>query len=259
MLRSVLAVFIFLSASYSSFAMPAGWNTRESRHFIVYYRNADKDFIDDLLKESETRYKSIPRNLGLKLKREWLGQKRGKIYIYDTAEQYQAQAGQPEWSDGVSIQKLRVIFSFVGAKNFFHSALPHELAHIFFREAVGFRNKAVPVWLEEGVGASQEVLNLPEIKKMLEDALAKGRLIALSSLQEKDLRSLQDKTEIGLFYAQSASVVRYLLSEFGPDRFRSFCRDLQNNLDLEKALDKTYGFRNILELDQAWQRYLAQN
>jgi hypothetical protein len=256
MLKLVLLIFMFLSVDRSCSAMPAGWTTRESQHFIVYYRSADKDFVENLLQRSEAYYKSIPENLGLKLKQEWKGSKRSKIYIYDTSKQYQDQTGQPEWSDGSSIQKLRVIFSFLGAKNFSTSALPHELAHIIFREAVGFQNKDIPVWLEEGVGSSQEEMDFPKVKEVLKNYLAENKLIAISELQEKDLRALQDKAEIDLFYAQAASIVGYLLSEFGPDHFRIFCQNLENNLSLEKALEKAYGFRDIRKLDQAWLGFL---
>ena len=259
MRKSALAVFIFLSAVSFVFAMPAGWNIRQSRHFIVYYRNANKDFVEKLIVRSESYYQSIPKSLGLKLKQQWLNQKRCKVYIYDTAKQYQDQTGQPDWSDGSSIQKLRVIFSFMAAKNFLDSALPHELTHIIFREAVGFQNKAIPVWLEEGVGASQEQLDFYKVKELLKDDLAKGKLIDISRLQEIDLRSLRNKAKIDLFYSQAASIVRYLLSGFKSDRFQIFCQNLRNGLSMEKALNKTYGFRSILELDQAWQRYLAQS
>jgi hypothetical protein len=256
MLKLTLAIFIFFSSVYSSFAMPAGWNTRESQHFIIYYRNADKDFVDNLVRRSEKYYRSIPRNLGLKLTRQWNGPKRSKIYVYDTARQYQEQTNEPEWSDGSSIQRLRVIFSFSGAQRFSGSVFPHELAHIIFREIVGFENGSIPVWLEEGVASSQEDQDLARIELSLQVALAKGLLPSLESLQKIDPRVLKDKDRIDLFYGQSLSVVNFLISRNGSARFGDFCRALGKKKDLGKALLENYQYKDIRELDLAWQVYL---
>ncbi len=258
MLKLVLVVFMFFSAGYSSFAMPAGWNTRESRHFIVCYRSADKDFVEKLLKKSESYYQSIPKNLGIKLTQEWKGSKRSKVYIYDTARQYQAQTNEPEWSDGSSIQRLRVIFSFSGAKQFLDSAFPHELAHIIFREAVGFDNDSVPVWLDEGVASSQENLDLVRIERSLRESLANGLLPSLERLQGINPRSLKDKIQIDLFYGQALSVVSYLLSKFGEERFGLFCRVLGKRKNLEDSLFQAFHYKNIQELDKSWKGYLKE-
>jgi hypothetical protein len=258
MRRIFIAVFMIFLTVNCGLALPPAWNSRQSRHFIVYYRSANKDLVEQLVIRSESYYRSIPKNFGLKLTQEWEGPKRSKVYIYDTAEQYQAQAGQPEWSDGSSIQKLRVIFSFVGAKNFFDSALPHELAHIIFREAVGFENKSVPVWLEEGIASYPEKYNSRRIEGSLRETLAKGLLPGLEHLQGINPRSLKDKNQIDIFYGQALSVVDYLISKFGSKRFGFFCRALGKGENLENSLLKAFYFKNIQELDSAWQEYLKE-
>jgi hypothetical protein len=48
----------------------------------------------------------------------------------------------------------------------------------------------------------------------------------------------------------------YLVKEFSEDNFVRFCYYLRDTKDLEKSITSAYPFRNMQELDQAWQRYL---
>jgi hypothetical protein len=256
MFKSWIAVLIILGAVTPGLAMLSGWNIRESPHFIVYYRGVDSGFADEAIKKAEGYYLSLPLNLGVDPQGDWGNDKRVKIYIYDDIRQFRAATREPLWSDGSSIQRLRVIFSHRQAKNFLDQALPHELAHIIFRETVGHENRVVPVWLEEGVASSQENRDFSFDLKQLKALLDNGGLMSTAGLQRFDLRGSVDKEKIDIFYLQSGAIVRYLLSSFGPKIFGDFCRSLAWGKDLEKSLRGAFGFKDIRELDLAWRRSL---
>src|SRR3989338_7116526 len=134
--------FWILGFSTCSFAFDdKGWNEEKSAHFIVYYKNAEERFVRQTIDKAEEYYKSIAENLGFTRYDFWLWDKRAKIYIYDSAEDYQAATGKPAWSGGVAFSHQKVIETYPWAQGFMQSLLPHELGHIIFREFIGFGSK----------------------------------------------------------------------------------------------------------------------
>ncbi len=59
--------------------------------------------------------------------------------------------------------------------------------------------------------------------------------------------------EAALFYAESQSMVRFLLA-LNPSRFAGFCRDLRDGVSLGEALGKNYpkDFPNIMAFEEKW-------
>lgn len=233
------------------------WNIAKSTHFIVYYKNAPEDFISQLIDKSEDYYNGIADNLGFRRYNFWLWDNRAKIYIHADANSYQALTGQPAWSSGCAQVKEKIIHTFPYAKGFFDRILPHEIGHIIFREFVGFDNRALPLWLDEGVASYQENLpRKPVIKKIIREAVEEKKFLDLESLSRFNPHSTADNELVNLFYVEAVSLVDYLVSDFGTDKFVHFCQALRDKKNLEESLASTYSFRNSAELDESWQRYL---
>jgi hypothetical protein len=228
------------------------WQESKSTHFIIYYNNASQDFIQKVVDESEKHYNEIAGSLGFNRYDFWLWDNRAKIYIHDSANLYQSATGQPGWSGGMSEPAQKVIHSFIMAQGFFEHLLPHEIGHIIFREFVGFFNDAIPDWLDEGVVSYQESLNNPAMKMAISKATSQGRLIGLNKLFSMKPYSMQDTDMVGLFYAESASLVDYLIKEFGRDKFVAFCQDLRDKKNFLRALSSNYPFSNIYEFEEGW-------
>ena len=247
----LLTVFIL-----GNIALADTWNTAKSMHFIIYYKNAPDRFLDELTDKAENYYNKIADDLGFRRYNFWLWDNRAKIYIYNDAKDYQAATGEPLWSSGCAYPREKVIRTFPYAKKFFDTILPHEMGHIIFREFVGFDNNAIPVWLDEGVASYQQDLRFSAAGIMIKDALRKNRFIPLGELSEINSLSTADTDKVNLFYAEAVSIVDYLVKEFGQDRFMLFCQILRDKNNLEQALILTYSFKNIEELDKAWQNYL---
>jgi len=252
----VLIVAIFSLCLSFALANNDGWSVEKSAHFIVYYKNAPRDFIEKIIEKSEYYYNKIADDLGFRRFDFWLWDNRAKIYIHDDAKAYQAATNQPSWSVGCAIMKEKVIHTFPYAKGFFDTTLPHEMGHIIFREFVGFDNQAVPVWLDEGVASYQENLVYSMAHKLVAEAIATNKFINLESLSKINPQLIKDDVSALLFYAEAVSIVDYLVKEFGKDNFILFRQNLRDKTDLERAISYVYPFRNIQEMDQAWQKYL---
>lgn len=255
MKKYILYLIIILIAHTTVAAVNKDWHTVKSTHFIVYYKNASDSFIEKLLDKSEYYYEEIAYNLGFRRYNFWLWDNRARIYIYDDAKEYQDTTGQPAWSSGAANARDKIIHTFPYAKGFFETILPHEMGHIIFREFVGFDNNASPIWLDEGVASYQENFRNPMISRVVKEALYANKLIGLEELSKFNPQSVQDEESVRLFYAEAVSVVDYLVREFSKDNFVRFCRALRDKRNLDAAISSIYPFRNIQELDKAWQVY----
>lgn len=71
------------------------------------------------------------------------------------------------------------------------------------------------------------------------------------------LNSEKSTEIVNIFYAESASIVYYMIVELGQARFENFCRKLADGVSFEEALDQNYSsFRSIQDLNDRWVGYL---
>ena len=226
------------------------WQKRECDHFIIYYRKeVPEDYIEQVAVKVEEYYTSISVNLGFNVYEFWLWEKRAKIYIFKDAVEYKKVAEQPGWSGGAVSLRHKIIKTYPWNEGFFDKLLPHELGHLMFHEFVGFKNN-IPLWLDEGVAISQEKSDIRNYSVMM-----KGLRVSLSF---NKLHNITTKTLIvpEIFYVQSASIVDYLLTQFGKDAFLKFCNSLKNGQTVEEAISSAYHFRDLKQFNQAWLEYL---
>ncbi len=152
------------------FSEASAWQTKKSDHFILYYEGMDQTFPDRVVREAESHYGEITDALGFSRRSEfWLWEKRCRIYLYGSKEEYHTLTKQEEWSGGFSVPSDRKIVSYQGSGEFSDSILPHELAHLIFRDFLGTKNGQVPLWMDEGLAMAQE-----KTKRVSLDALVKN-------------------------------------------------------------------------------------
>jgi hypothetical protein len=253
-LFSVLCFLFSVSFAFDE----KGWNIKKSTHFIVYYKGASDNFINQVIDKAEEYYKDIADNLGFTRHNFWLWDNRAKIYIYDNAKDYQEKTGKPAWSGGAVYYHEKVIETYPWAEGFFHSLLPHELGHIIFREFIGGQGNA-PAWIDEGVAMSQEKIKRTDIKKKLLQALDEKKLIPLDKLSQLNIGFVNDKEIVELYYLESLSVITYLFDTFGKGNFVRFCHALKERKPFDEALNEGYRvFKNVEDLHKAWIRYIKE-
>ncbi len=240
------------------FAQAERWKELKSEHFIVYYREAPFDFVQNVQKAAEQYYREINENLGFARYEGWSYDRRAKIYIYNDQEDYVQNAGVAQWSHGVASAQRREIRTFPSAHGFFDSTLPHELGHIVFREFIGM-DVWVPSWLEEGVAMYQEKARRWGANRDVQQAIKAGKFISLRELMHMPLYSDTPRETVELFYAEAASLTYFMISELGKFRFVNFCRKLKNRSSFESALHAAFPrVRNIDDLNKMWMDYLSQ-
>ena len=257
------ALMIWVSVGASVAAAEGGWSEIRSDHFVLRYeKQVQLDFAQSVRHRAEAVYQDAIRYFGsLPAKNFWLWDNRCKIYLYATQSAYLEKTRQPPWSGGFAIPGDRTIVSFQGAPRFLDSILPHEMAHLIFREFVGVGNGQVPKWLDEGFAVLQERVDQNRFNTVVEQAVRSGAFVPFVQLNSAQPAHNNQTIEAQLFYAQAQSLTRFLLEGRDPSYFLDFCRLLRDGSAVEAALKKSYphDFRTIDEFEQKWRKYVLQS
>jgi len=234
----------------------AKWKEYKNQHFVIYYKEAPLDFVKTVGKSAEEYYSEITRNLGFTRYKGWTWDRRAKIYIYDSNEDYVESARTYRWSGGIASPMFKIIRTFPAARGFFDSTLPHELGHIIFREFVGFKAQ-IPNWFEEGIAMYQEKAKRWGAHDIVRKAIKNETFMTLDDLAGIKLNNETEQATVSLFYAESASIVSYMINELGEFRFERFCRELKEGKSFDETLEKVYvRFQDTKKLNNVWVGYL---
>lgn len=278
-LCSLFSILFLFSFIYTAFAQQ--WKELSGEHFIVYFTQ-DENFAKNVLEKAEVYYQRIALELGYPRYSEfWLWAKRVKICIHPDHKSFLEATGQPAWSKGMADYVNKEIVSYAWSEDFAESLLPHEMAHLIFRDFVGFKGD-VPLWLDEGVAQWAEESKRAEIKSKARELYQNDSFLLLSDLMklridnlketqrvyirptitkngEKGVVFLSTENLVTTYYLEAVSLVGFLIEKYGSNRFASFCRELRDGKALEEALRSTYSefIHSLDELETAWRKYLA--
>lgn len=124
----------------------------------------------------------------------------------------------------------------------------HEITHIVVRQAVA-GPFGVPDWLNEGLAVYAQTRPLENQRQALDLAVRNGQVFSVRSLSSASLAALGSR--VSLFYAQSWSLVDFLLDTYGEEAFAELFRTFKEGATTADALELIYGF-NQDGLENAW-------
>jgi len=275
-----LAFFFFCMFMPAKPALAQVWHTVKSDHFVVFYQGGES-FAQKVADKAERYYQSIAYDIGYpRYSKFWIWENRVKIYLYPDKPDYLRNTSSPEWTEGLADYKNRCIASYVGSESFTENVLPHEIAHLIFRDFVGFEND-IPLWLDEGIAqwwtsgnknriiqvvakqlyARDAILSIDDISNFEIPKIRQFRYVEKVRTKDNEpaILILTPEQLINTFYLQSASLVDFMRRRYGQDRFTRFCRELRDGKTIDKAIQSVYGdyFQDLHGLERAWREYLA--
>jgi hypothetical protein len=289
-------VFLLFLCTAASYAGQENWQELKDEHFIVYYAQPapssslvsaetnPEAFSRQVLFEAEKFYQRLAEKLGYARSSEfWTWDKRVKIYIYPDRAAFQASGNYPPWSDGIAEYKGKSILSFAGSTGFIESVLPHEIAHLVFRDFVGLTD-TIPLWLDEGVAQWAEEKKLAQLQAQVKQMLLKDSLLTLDDMMKLDIRTIVHKDNVYIrptitrkgdrgvlfltgdalvnsYYLEAVSLVSFMVDKFGAMEFANFCRQLRDGKSVEESIRDVYytHFRDMVEFEAAWRKYIGQD
>lgn len=127
--------------------------------------------------------------------------------------------------------------------------LDHELTHAFFFYYLGGN---FDLFLNEGVAQNSEYRRREALRQTVYKRYNSGDFWDIASLYGRN------QYDGGLrIYHEGFSVVDFLIGRGGSLWFSAFLEDLQKSKDVDKALNRFYGYDNLSALQSAWLNYVV--
>ena len=237
-----------------------------SEHFRARYTVAsEREMVTAVLRRAEEYYKHVADDIGYSRYEDfWTWDRRVVIILYPDQYAYERFTGAPAWSKGYASRDTRIfrertIVSYDGQENFVDEVLPHEIAHLMLWDYL-HTPRAVPVWFEEGVAQLEESGKKEQVQEAMRPLVLQGKHIPFSSFELMTVTGEKDNLKVSLFYAQSLSIVVFLIQKYGADPFHRLCAELRDGISFELALAHAYPslIESVDALEKRWVKYFSE-
>ena len=129
----------------------------------------------------------------------------------------------------------------------------HEIAHIVIREATR-GPYSIPDWLNEGTAVYAQTEPLSDQRAALERAIETNDVFSVRTVSSASSGSVGSR--VSLFYGQSWSLVDFLISTYGEEKFAELFRVFREGARTDDALQQVYGFTQD-GLENEWRASLG--
>lgn len=230
------------------------WHSAQEDNIYVYWTADDPSLGHTALRIAQDGLERIQSILPTPLDQEIA------IYIYPSLDELGAaiRLADREWVSGVATPDLGVILvtasdGTTAAVDLKHT-IPHEVAHFAIEQSAGGRDSHVPFWLHEGLASNNTDVPNPIFAQALEKAIEEESLFSLETLCAPPLA---DQSSTQLFYAQSASLVRYIQNLYGNQQIRDLVSAYGDGADCNGGVEREFRI-SLKELDADWQAHLRE-
>ena len=226
------------------------WHSLTEGKITIYWYQEDDSFAQELMLSAQQALIQLAEDTGAEL------EKPVKLYIYTNAQDLRGAMIYPqEWTGGVAFTRYGTLAIGIAPDNLSWGkrAITHELTHLVIHQMTLNPYNDLPTWLDEGLAMYTEgVLGL-EYTAYLNKAIAENNLISIRSLSSPFSAYAEQSY---LSYAQSYSVVNFLISKYGQDKMLELLLTFRQGSSYDGALEKVYGF-NMDSLNTLWQDYVT--
>ncbi len=229
---------------------PPGFAVKVTRHFVIYEEG------QEVSEEISETLESLHGNIMLDLVAfsPWTREKKVYIYYLQTGESFRRLTGRPAWSGGTASLAERKIYVYKSDEAF--GILAHEMTHIYF-DSFFPPSSPSPLWLSEGVATytqSERGFSTPNWLAQNLKLLEGGSGFKIADLVRIENMRDADEDNVRLWYAQSYSIVRFLMNLKTGDAFYIFCKKLREGKPTHQALYQAYGmpYNKLSSLEYAW-------
>lgn len=180
-----------------------------------------------------------------------------EIFIYADRQEFfnSLPAFSAEWTGGRMFPEYGVIMINFGPDNLDWGlrATSHELSHAILHSKIrGILGElALPHWLDEGLAVYNETDDHApddQFQEAYQTALNHNALIPLRKIQD---RFPDDSAQAGLAYGESYAMVRFMIENYGEDKFAELLNTYQQGALPDEGLQHVYQM-NQDQLENAW-------
>jgi hypothetical protein len=93
----------------------------------------------------------------------------------------------------------------------------------------------------------------------VKQAMNESRFIDFNTLNNLKPQQINETKIVELFYAESVSIINFLIEKYGKYRFQMFIRTLKDKKEFNSALNSSYyDLRNLSDLGNIWEKYIKE-
>jgi hypothetical protein len=232
----------FEDSRYQWQSLTGGWVT-------LYWYQGDEAFAQELMAAVGQALESLREYTGAELEEPI------KLYIYASAQDLQGSMIYPqEWTGGVAFPRYRIMAIGISPDDldWGKRTIAHELTHLVIHQMTLNPYSDLPVWLDEGLAMHSEGPLEPALQDYLNGAIAQDRFISVRSLASPFSAYAG---EAALSYAQSYSLVEFLITSYGQDKMFELLSTFKEGATYDGALERVYGF-DMDGLDALWRDWV---
>ncbi|MBI4639673.1 MAG: tetratricopeptide repeat protein [Candidatus Tectomicrobia bacterium] len=218
-----------------------------SIHFKIQYDGNRRENIGSIVARiAENAYDRIGYDLGYYPKAD-------RIIILYSREEFRDVTRAPSWSAGIYDGKIRIPIGGLSENTpLLEKIIFHEYTHSVIH-AITQGN--CPVWLNEGLAQYAEKVRHEERDPLLSQAVQSKQLIPLPYLQGSFLNFKREMANLA--YAQSFSLVKYVIDAYGMHQIRKILETLGKRESIDNAFKQVLGV-GMIELESEWRRHLER-
>jgi len=260
----LLFFFMGISSLKGEEIFDGKWQEIKGKHFVVLFVSAkDAEEAAKILRKSEEYYNKVAQQIGFSRYGDfWTWDDRAKIYIFASQEEFIEATSQPAWSRGYVVSDTnlfdsRMIVTYRQEKDFSEGLLPHEISHLILRDFIG-SDRVIPIWFDEGVAQLQEADKKDVAYRIMKKVVTQKTHLSMAALHRSNVRKEKDQQKVSLFYAESLTVIDFLLKNYGSSAFGNMCRHFKEGKGIEEAIALSYGptIKSFEDLEEKWRTYI---
>jgi hypothetical protein len=161
-----------------------------------------------------------------------------------------------EWIGGGASTELGIIHAAIGpgrsASSEIRRIIPHEMSHMIVYQASLNPYNHPPLWLDEGLAVHNQETPDVRFRPLVKHAVDTGTLISLRAL---DSPFPLNADQALLSYAESESVVNYIINTYGSKTIGALVAAFKDELSYDQIVQKVLK-ESIDDLDKEWKASL---
>lgn len=223
------------------------WKTVSGDGINLHYYAGGEEFARALHQAAVNALNRLKQDVGIR------PEKAVDIYIYaTTSDMREAILYEPGWTGGQAYPEHNIVIIGVAPEDleWGQRTEAHELTHVLIGQRVFSCLGSLPTWLSEGLAMYGEGGLETYQQDLLDQAIAKDTLLSLRALSGG---FSEESTRATLSYAQSYSVVAFLIRQYGRAKMDSLLSQLREGSAVDEALQAVYGF-DTHGLEDAWRK-----
>lgn len=227
------------------------WTSISTNHVAVYTYHGNEAFSQSILDSAQRTIDRLLADFDV----DQIDPVR--IWAYNSRDDFQGTqlSNSESWIVGTAYPEYNVILAVLplGDDAEIGRVVPHEISHQVLHQATANPFNHPPTWLDEGLAVMNQEGGDQDFPALVQDAAEDGRLFSVRAL---NAQFPYDPAGAALAYAESLSIVRFIVDYFGIEKLASLIAAYREGQTHDEAALEALGV-DLDGLDQLWKQSLG--